>query len=85
MKLRLLWGISVALGLIWIGCTPKTPSRPISEEERLFRSKCVSCHSLPDVQQKRDWEALLQNHEKKLKLNQQQREMLLRYFSSFAQ
>lgn len=57
------------------------PSRPLSEEERLYRAKCTSCHRAFDPGQRKDWPAVLDKMqaEKKTHLSAEERAQILQY------
>jgi mono/diheme cytochrome c family protein len=61
-------------------CT-SAPSRPLSEEERLYRSKCASCHRAYEPRERNDWPAVLDKMqaEKKTRLTEDQRAQILQF------
>lgn len=70
----------VALLLAAAGCT-SAPSRPLSEEERLYRAKCTSCHRAFAPGQRKDWPAVLDKMqaEKKTHLTPEERAQILQF------
>jgi hypothetical protein len=58
--------------------------KPISESERLFRSKCSACHRLPDKDKfgTKKWKQVLSQHNERLKLDQRQIEAILTFVCS---
>lgn len=70
----------VALLLAAAGCT-SAPSRPLSEEERLYRAKCTSCHRAFAPGQRKDWPAVLDKMqaEKKTHLAPEERAQILQF------
>ena len=70
----------LALLLATAACS-SAPSRPLSEEERLYRAKCTSCHRAFDPAQRKDWPAVLDKMqaEKKTHLTAEERAQILQY------
>jgi hypothetical protein len=73
----------LALLLAAAACS-STPSRPLSEEERLYRAKCTSCHRAFDPGQRKDWPAVLDKMqaEKKTHLSPEERAQILQYLQA---
>jgi hypothetical protein len=71
---------ALALLVAASACT-SAPSRPLSEEERLYRAKCTSCHRAFDPGQRKDWPAVLDKMqaEKKTHLSPEERAQILQY------
>jgi len=59
-------------------CT-SAPSRPLSEEERLYRAKCTSCHRAYEPGERRDWPMVIDRMqaEKKTRLSDDERAQIL--------
>ena len=72
--------LAFSLLLAAAACT-SAPSRPLSEEERLYRAKCTSCHRAFDPGQRKDWPAVLDKMqaEKKTHLSAEERAQILQY------
>jgi len=70
----------LALLLAASACS-SAPSRPLSEEERLYRAKCTSCHRAFDPGQRKDWPAIVDKMqaEKKTHLTPEERAQILQY------
>ena len=66
--------------LLW-GCNTKS-FHPMNVNEKLFRAKCSSCHSLPNLDKytNEQWKMILQEHLQRTKLNEKQMIQILRYF-----
>ena len=64
--------------LVSAACT-SAPSRPLSEEERLYRAKCTSCHRAYEPGERKDWPQVLDRMqaEKKTHLNEEERAQIL--------
>ena len=71
---------SMLLLLAAAACT-SAPSRPLSEEERLYRNKCASCHRAHEPRERNDWPAVLDRMqaEKKTRLTEDQRAQILQF------
>jgi mono/diheme cytochrome c family protein len=69
-----------ALLLLAAACS-SAPSRPLSEEERLYRAKCTSCHRAYDPGARKDWPRVLDKMqaEKKTHLSPEERAQILQY------
>lgn len=59
----------------------------VDERERIFKSKCTSCHSLPVPQSKSDeeWKIILSEHNKRIKISPQNYNTILNYLQSHNQ
>jgi hypothetical protein len=70
----------VALLLAAAACT-SARSRPLSEEELLYRAKCTSCHRAFEPGQRKDWPAVLDKMqaEKKTHLIPEERAQILQF------
>jgi Dihaem cytochrome c len=75
----------LALLLAAAACT-SAPSRPLSEEERLYRAKCTSCHRAYAPGERKDWPAILDKMqaEKKTRLSPEERAQILVYLQGSA-
>ena len=53
----------------------------MSEEERLYRSKCTSCHRVYEPAERRDWPQVLDKMEaeKKVRLSAEERAQILAF------
>ena len=71
------WAVAILL-LMAAACT-SAPSRPLSEEERLYRAKCTSCHRAYEPGERKDWPQVLDRMqaEKKTHLNAEERSQIL--------
>ncbi|NOX88577.1 MAG: hypothetical protein GXO77_06095 [Calditrichaeota bacterium] len=78
MRKAIIFGLVVA-ALFLIACTTQINSRPLSEGEKLFRSKCASCHRLPDPVSRdaKQWEDVLAKHEKRARLTPEAKRLIL--------
>jgi hypothetical protein len=67
-----------ALLLLAAACS-SAPSRPLSEEERLYRAKCTSCHRAYEPGERKDWPKVLDKMqaEKKTHLSDEERAQIL--------
>jgi hypothetical protein len=63
------------------------PSRPLSEEERTYRSKCTSCHRAFEPAERKDWPRILDKMqaEKKTHLTDEERARILLFLQGNAQ
>ena len=68
------------LGLL--ACS-SAPSRPMTEGERLYRSKCTSCHRAYEPHERSDWPKVLDKMEaeKKVRLTPEDRAEILGYLA----
>jgi len=68
--------ISIILMIVILGCAIKQAS--MSPEETLLRSKCTSCHLLPEPAKfsKEKWRDILDAHKDRVRLDKNEREML---------
>jgi hypothetical protein len=57
------------------------PSRPLTEEERTYRSKCTSCHRAHEPSERSDWPQVLDKMqaEKKTHLTAEERASILQF------
>lgn len=71
--------IRPALLLLLAAACSSAPSRPLSEEERLYRAKCTSCHRAYEPAERRDWPNVLDRMqaEKKTRLSEDERAQIL--------
>lgn len=68
--------------VILSACT--TSSKIISkmnDDERIFKSNCIACHSLPDSKSKSDeqWASILDDHSKRTKISKEKINIILNY------
>jgi hypothetical protein len=70
----------IVLLLLALACS-SAPSRPLSEEERLYRAKCTSCHRAYEPWDRSDWPAVLDKMEagKKTHLTPEERAQILTF------
>jgi hypothetical protein len=70
-----------ALVLLAVAACTSAPSRPLSEEERLYRSKCTSCHRAYEPGERKDWPKILDKMqaEKKTRLTEEERAQILSF------
>ena len=63
-----------------VGCS-SAPSRPMTEEERLYRSKCTSCHRAYEPGDRKDWPRVIDKMqaERKTRLTDEERAQILVY------
>jgi hypothetical protein len=68
------------LFLLLAGCAAG-PSRPLSEEERVYRAKCTSCHRMYEPGERHDWPQVLDKMqaEKKTRLTPEERAQVLAF------
>ena len=67
---------------LFLSCSSKSINySEMSEEERLYKSNCISCHSLPDSKSKSDeqWITILDDHNNRTKISQQKINIILNY------
>ena len=82
LTFRQIIGIGLVCGLIaGYGCQPQNGSTETGYPERLYRQNCLSCHSLPDPASLTDqgWEDLMQQHDKRMKLDTTNYRIILNY------
>ena len=75
----------VLLILFFTGCAPKsTIDSKMNDDERLFKSNCISCHSLPDSKSKSDaqWTSILKEHSTRTKIPNHKIKMILNYLKN---
>jgi hypothetical protein len=70
---------AVAILLLMAAACTSAPSHPLSEEERLYRAKCTSCHRAYEPGERKDWPQVLDRMqaEKKTHLNEEERAQIL--------
>ena len=63
------------------GLCSSIPKKKISDNERLFRNKCGSCHSLPDPGKriKAEWERIIENHTDRIHLSEKEKLLIINY------
>ena len=71
--------IRAALLLLLAAACSSAPSHPMSQEERLYRAKCTSCHRAFEPADRRDWPQVVDRMqaEKKTRLSQDERAQIL--------
>ncbi|HEY6912043.1 MAG TPA: hypothetical protein VI356_21880 [Myxococcales bacterium] len=76
-----------ALALAALAACSSAPSRPMSEEERTYRSKCTSCHRAFEPAERKDWPRILDKMqaEKKTHLTGEERARILLFLQGNAQ
>jgi len=69
-----------AVLLLAFACS-SAPSRPLSDDERLYRAKCTSCHRVYEPWDRTDWPAVLDRMqaEKKTHLSPEERAQILAF------
>ena len=68
--------------LISLGCSMKPQSHiPVSQGEKLFRSKCISCHSLPDTKRYQDseWIDFMGIHGARSRLTEEESDIIVEF------
>lgn len=73
-------GILTAVSLV-LACSGARFSKEMSRGERLFRSNCASCHTLPNPAKYTDieWPALVNRYAERTTLNESEREKIIEY------
>jgi len=73
--------LRAALLLALAAACSSSPSRPLSEEERLYRAKCTSCHRAYAPGERRDWPAVIDRMqaERKTHLSVEERAQILQF------
>ena len=68
-----------ALLLLLAAACSSAPSHPLSQEERLYRSKCTSCHRAYDPGERKDWPRVIDKMqaERKTRLTEEERAQIL--------
>ncbi len=71
--------IRAALLLLLAAACSSAPSHPLSQEERLYRSKCTSCHRAYEPGERKDWPQVIDKMlaERKTRLTEEQRAQIL--------
>src|SRR3954468_12937513 len=71
---------ALLMGLLLAACG-SMPSRPLTEEERTYRSKCTSCHRAHEPSERSDWPQVLDRMqaEKKTHLTSEERASILQF------
>jgi hypothetical protein len=74
-----------ALILMTLGCS-SAPSHPLSQEERLYRAKCTSCHRMYEPGERKDWPAVVDRMqaERKTHLTEEERAQILQFLQGTA-
>jgi len=69
--------------VVFIGCHAKS-WQPLNPDEKLFRSKCSSCHSLPNPTEYTDsqWKLIVRKHVNKSKLDDKHTIQITRYLQN---
>ena len=83
MKYFNLFFISIIL-LILIRCgSMLKKGTPLSEKDRLFRSKCSVCHRLPDPKSRNSdqWLQILDRHKNRIRLNEAELGIIRNYLT----
>ena len=70
------------LPLLALACS-SAPSHPLSQEERLYRAKCTSCHRIYEPGERQDWPAVLDRMqaERKTRLTEEERAQILQFLA----
>ena len=73
--------IRAALLLLLAAACSSAPSHPLSQEERLYRSKCTSCHRAYEPGERKDWPQVIDKMqaERKTRLTEEQRAQILAF------
>jgi hypothetical protein len=77
--------IFLLVSVYLVSCSASTKLNPeISDNERMFRSKCISCHSLPDVKSRTDeqWIKLIEEHKSRVKISQNTISLILNFLQN---
>lgn len=78
--------LTTALSVILAaGCGQKSGTgEEMTGEERLFRAKCRSCHTLPERASRtmEGWKGVLEKHEDRMELTDEERRALIRHLAS---
>jgi len=63
------------------------PSHPLSQEERLYRAKCTSCHRMYEPGERKDWPAVVDRMqaERKTHLTEEERAQILQFLQGTAE
>ncbi len=74
------------LAILAAACS-SAPSRPMSQEERTYRSKCTSCHRAYAPGERKDWPRVLDKMqaEKKTHLTPEERAQILSFLQGDTQ
>ena len=70
-----------ALLLLLAAACSSAPSHPLSQEERLYRAKCTSCHRMYEPAERKDWPAVIDKMqaERKTRLTEEERAQILQF------
>lgn len=73
--------VRVILLLVLAFACSSAPSRPLSEEERVYRAKCTSCHRAYEPWDRTDWPAVIDKMQadKKTHLSPEERAQILTF------
>ena len=65
--------------LVLAAACSSAPSHPLSQEERLYRSKCTSCHQAYQPGERKDWPQVIDKMqaERKTRLTEEERAQIL--------
>lgn len=68
---------------VFPACQPSGGQAQMSPSEKLFKSKCRSCHSLPKLGSRsvEEWRTELAKHDKRIELTAEQKELILKHLS----
>lgn len=72
---------AAAAFLLLAAACGSAPSRPMSEGERLYRAKCISCHRAYEPGERKDWAAVVDKMlaNRKVHLSQEERAEILAF------
>ncbi|MDK9700233.1 MAG: hypothetical protein OEM52_08825 [bacterium] len=79
-----IWLICVLSAVVSIGCTKSqfgVSSHPKTPGERLFRSSCQNCHTLPNPASRpvEQWPKLVEHYGSKIKLTPDEQKLIVNY------
>lgn len=80
MKKPLIQLSVLGLAVFIISCTIFSKgSASLSDDERLFRSKCAACHRLPEPAKYayQHWEKILQQHRTRIEISENEMSLIL--------
>ncbi|GAC1547054.1 MAG: hypothetical protein NVS2B9_14110 [Myxococcales bacterium] len=82
---RTLAALAVFGPVAFLGCGGGRPRGPVSDGERVYRSKCAACHRLyePGERTRDQWESALAKMErlKKVRLTPEEEDLILGYLA----